>query len=111
MWILRRSDAELAALAADDGRVADPASLQSVQAPYARNPYRSLRPELFVAIGLCTHQGCVPARSGGHLLCSCHTAKYDLAGRVFSGGPAPRNLTIPAYRLADESRLVIGEDA
>lgn len=111
VWVLRRDAAALAALAAGDAALADPDSQASLQPPYARNAHRSLRPELFVAIGLCTHQGCVPVLSGSHFLCPCHASKYDLAGRVLRSGPAPRNLTIPAYRLAGDNRLVIGEDA
>lgn len=110
VWVLRRSPDELAALAAGDGNLADPDSQASLQPPYARNTQRSLRPELFVAIGLCTHQGCVPARQGRQFLCPCHASRYDLAGRVFRSGPAPANLTVPAYRFAGD-RLVIGEDA
>lgn len=110
VWVLRRSPDELASLAAGDGDLADPDSQASLQPPYARNAHRSLRPELFVAIGLCTHQGCVPARQGGQFLCPCHASRYDLAGRVFRSGPAPANLTVPAYRFAGD-RLVIGEDA
>lgn len=111
VWILRRSAAAVDALAAFDGELADPQSAQSLQPPGCRNRQRSLRPEWFVAIGLCTHQGCTPALNGNHFLCPCHTSKYDLAGRVFKVGPAQMNLVIPAYRFAGETRLVIGEDA
>jgi ubiquinol-cytochrome c reductase iron-sulfur subunit len=114
VWILRRSADEIAALAGYESELTDPASLHSLQPAGCRNPHRSLRPEIFVAIGQCTHQGCPPAlRSGAgnrsEFLCPCHTSKFDLAGRVFRMGPAPANLVIPEYRLEGDSRVVIGE--
>lgn len=111
VWVLRRDAAMLATLGADDARLADPASEHSLQPPGCRNAWRALRPEIFVAIGQCTHQGCTPARSGDRFLCPCHASKYDLAGRVFKAGPAPANLVIPAHRFADTTRLVLGADA
>jgi ubiquinol-cytochrome c reductase iron-sulfur subunit len=114
IWILRRSADEIAGLAGYESERADPASLHSLQPEACRNPHRSLRPELFVAVGQCTHQGCPPAlRSGAgnrsEFLCPCHTSKFDLAGRVFRMGPAPANLVIPEYRLEGAGRVVIGE--
>lgn len=110
VWILRRRATEISALQAANVALADPQSAQSLQPPATRNTLRSLRPDIFVAIGLCTHQGCTPALNGDHFLCPCHTSKYDLAGRVFKVGPALANLVIPAHRF-DGERLVIGEDA
>jgi len=110
VWILHRDAAMLAALAHPASTLADPASQASVQPPYAQNAFRSRRPEFFVAIGLCTHQGCVPSLAGARFLCPCHASKYDLAGRVFASGPAPANLTVPAYRFDDGQRLILGED-
>lgn len=114
VWILRRGADDIAALAGYESELIDPASEYSLQPAACRNPHRSLRPEVFVAIGQCTHQGCPPAlRSGagnrGEFLCPCHTSKFDLAGRVFRMGPAPANLVIPEYRLEGDSRVVIGE--
>ena len=114
VWILRRSADDIAALAGYESELTDPASAHSLQSAACRNPHRSLRPEVFVAIGQCTHQGCPPAlRSGvgnrGEFLCPCHTSKFDLAGRVFRMGPAPANLVIPEYRLEGDSRVIIGE--
>lgn len=114
VWLLRRSADEIAALAGYEAELTDPASAHSLQPEACRNAHRSLRPELFVAIGQCTHQGCPPAlRSGAgnrsEFLCPCHTSKFDLAGRVFRMGPAPANLVIPEYRLEGDSRVVIGE--
>lgn len=113
VWVLRRSAASIAALANEENELSDPASVRSLQPPACRNRLRSLRPDIFVAIGLCTHQGCTPALSaaGSHFLCPCHTSKYDLAGRVFKAGPAPLNLVVPAYRFAAANRLIVGEDA
>jgi len=114
VWILRRSSEDLAALAGYESDLTDPDSEHSLQPETCRNRHRSLRPDIFVAIGQCTHQGCPPQlRSGtgirGVFLCPCHASKYDLAGRVFRSGPAPANLTIPEYRLEGDSRVVIGE--
>ncbi|MDP2133167.1 MAG: ubiquinol-cytochrome c reductase iron-sulfur subunit [Sulfuritalea sp.] len=113
VWILRRSADEIAGLAGYESELLDPGSQHSLQPPACRNAHRSLRPELFVAIGQCTHQGCPPQlRSDGNrseFLCPCHTSKFDLAGRVFRMGPAPANLVIPEYRLEGDSRVVIGE--
>lgn len=112
VWVLRRSPADLAALAAQEPLLADPDSLQSLQPQACRNRHRSLRAEIFVAIGLCTHQGCTPALQGGSgFLCPCHASKYDLAGRVFKVGPASANLVIPAYRFESENSLLLGVDA
>lgn len=111
VWVLRRSPHAIAALGQNDARLADPASDHSLQPPGCRNPLRALRPGIFVAIGLCTHQGCTPALNGDHFLCPCHTSKYDLAGRVYRVGPAQANLVIPAYRFDGDERLLIGEDA
>ena len=114
VWILRRSAEEIAALADRESELTDPNSEQSLQPEGCRNRHRSLRPDLFVAIGQCTHQGCPPQlRTGlgahGEFLCPCHASKYDLAGRVFRAGPAPANLVIPTYRLESDTRVVIGE--
>ncbi len=114
VWLLRRGADEIAALAGYESELTDPGSQFSLQPEGCRNPHRSLRPELFVAIGQCTHQGCPPQlRSGAggrsEFLCPCHTSKFDLAGRVFRNGPAPANLVIPEYRLEGDSRVVIGE--
>ena len=111
VWILRRSAAVVAALTAQEDLLADPDSLQSLQPPACRNRHRSLRPEFFVAIGLCTHQGCTPALMGAGFLCPCHASKYDLAGRVFRVGPATANLVIPAYHFESDNRLLLGVDA
>ncbi len=112
VWLLRRTAAEIESLAAHEARLTDPESQASAQPAGCRNRHRSLRPEIFVAIGLCTHQGCTPALTGvGGFLCPCHSSRYDLAGRVFKVGPAPANLVIPAYRYEGADRLTLGEES
>lgn len=113
VWVLRRSDAELAALAERESELADPLSEHSLQPAYCRNRQRALRADVLVVLGECTHQGCTPQLRGTHtafgeFLCPCHTSKFDLAGRVFRDGPAKTNLTIPEYRFEGNQRLVIG---
>jgi ubiquinol-cytochrome c reductase iron-sulfur subunit len=112
--ILRRSEADLAALSGRDSELADPDSAHSLQPTACRNRTRSLRPDIFVAMAQCTHQGCTPqlraaGDTPGELLCPCHTSKFDLAGRVFQNGPAPTNLIIPEYRLVGDDRIIVGE--
>lgn len=114
VWILRRSAEDIEALSAHESELIDPGSEHSLQPSSCRNPHRSLRPDVFVAVGQCTHLGCPPvlrneAGRRGEFLCPCHTSRFDLAGRVFRQGPALTNLVIPEYRLVGDSRLVIGE--
>ena len=123
VWIVHRTPDMLAAIKADDSRVADPASVRSEQPPYAKNEYRSLKPEYLVLVGVCTHLGCSPvdrfqrqpepfaADWNGGFYCPCHGSLFDLAGRVYKNKPAPTNLAVPPYRFAGEARLVIGDDS
>jgi ubiquinol-cytochrome c reductase iron-sulfur subunit len=112
VWVLRRTAEDVAALAAHEADLTDPRSLASAQPTGCTSRHRSLRPGLFVAVGLCTHQGCTPALSGDSgFLCPCHASRYDLAGRVFKAGPATANLVVPAYRFEGENRLVLGAEA
>lgn len=116
VWLLRRTSEEVAALAERESSLRDPNSEMSLQPEACRNRHRSLRPEILVAIGQCTHLGCPPVlRAGngpfGEFLCPCHTSKFDLAGRVFSEGPALTNLTVPAYRFEDAATVMLGETA
>ena len=103
-------------------RLADPSSDTNQQPPYARNWHRSIKPEYAVLVGICTHLGCIPGYFpkpdpsnpapnwlGGYF-CPCHGSKYDLAGRVYSGVPAPYNLPVPPYRFPDQKTVRIGED-
>jgi ubiquinol-cytochrome c reductase iron-sulfur subunit len=122
VWILHRSDAMLASLGNHDNLLLDPRSAQPQQPLYASNPARAVRPPLFIAIGICTHLGCIPlyrpetgaadlgADWPGGFYCPCHGSKFDLAGRVFKNVPAPNNLEIPQYVYLDDTRLLIGAD-
>jgi ubiquinol-cytochrome c reductase iron-sulfur subunit len=122
VWVLRRTPDMLARLQTARGALADPGSSVASQQPaYARNADRSLQPEIFVAVGLCTHLGCIPSYQPepdslqpgwpGGFYCPCHGSKFDLAGRVFRGSPAPTNLLIPRYSFPSAQQLVIGHDA
>ncbi len=122
IWLLNRTSAMLATLPKMDDRVADPKSSVPHQPPYCKNETRSIKPNLWVAIGICTHLGCsptfrpevAPADLGpewlGGFFCPCHQSKFDLAGRVFKGVPAPTNLVIPPYKYLSDTLVVIGED-
>lgn len=122
VWVLRRTPDMLAGLQSVRGELADPLSSAASQQPaYARNVDRSVQPEIFVAVGLCTHLGCIPSyrperdslQPGwpGGFYCPCHGSKFDLAGRVFKGSPAPTNLLIPRYSFSSAQQLLIGHDA
>jgi ubiquinol-cytochrome c reductase iron-sulfur subunit len=123
VWVLHRTPEMLEDVKKMDSRVADPNSDGSTQPDYAKNEYRSAKPEYLVLVGICTHLGCSPtakleagAESGlgpdwlGGFFCPCHGSKFDLAGRVFKDVPAPRNLVVPPYKFVSDSRLIIGED-
>jgi len=121
VWILKRTKEMLESLKTVEPRLSDPQSKASEQPKYAENEYRSKNPEVLVLVGVCTHLGCSPqpkpaedkAEMGadwpGGFYCPCHGSKFDLAGRVFKGSPAPINLEVPPYTMAD-GKLVIGED-
>jgi ubiquinol-cytochrome c reductase iron-sulfur subunit len=123
VWVINRTPEMLATLPKLDNRVADPKSEVDHQPPYCKNEDRSIKPELFVAVGICTHLGCsptfrpevAPADLGpdwlGGFFCPCHQSKFDLAGRVFKGVPAPTNLVIPPYRFVSDTRILIGDDS
>jgi ubiquinol-cytochrome c reductase iron-sulfur subunit len=124
VWILRRDPQDLATLEKIKGDLRDPASEEAQQPDYARNEYRSIRPEILIVVGLCTHLGCsptyVPARDAeahglpgdwpGGFFCPCHGSRFDLAGRVFKGVPAPTNLLVPPHQYLSDTRVLIGDD-
>ena len=127
VWIVRRTPEMIASLAKDEGELADPDSKRNqddLTPSYARNRNRSIKPEVFIAVGICTHLGCspsdrfspgaqpsLPADWPGGFLCPCHGSTFDLAGRVFKNKPAPDNLRVPPHMyMADANKLVIGED-
>ena len=126
IWIVKRSKAVLDALPTLDGQLRDPESENADQQPdYVReaNPeLRSIKPEVSVLVGLCTHLGCSPEMKAeirpepfdsnwkGGYFCPCHKSKFDMAGRVFQGVPAPTNLLVPPHHYVDDNTIVIGVD-
>ncbi len=123
VWVLYRTKQNLEDLAKMEPRLADVESNSSRQPSYAKNKHRSIKPEYLVVIGICTHLGCSPqyrpevgdlsfeANWLGGFFCPCHGSKFDLAGRVFKGVPAPVNLVIPPYSYTNGDKVVvIGED-
>lgn len=121
VWIVKRPQAMLDELATHEDKLRDPESEVEQQPAYAQNRYRSKKPEIFVAVGICTHLGCSPTyiindfaaqvegvKSG--FFCPCHGSKFDMAGRVFQSVPAPKNLQIPPYMFTDDNTILIGED-
>ena len=121
VYVLHRTEEQVASLPQLDGILKDPASEISEQPPYVDPTNRSIKPEIMVFVGLCTHLGCAPkfrpevgaADLGGDewlggFFCPCHGSKFDLAGRVYSGVPASANLIVPPYSFENESTLVIG---
>ncbi|HEY9446042.1 MAG TPA: ubiquinol-cytochrome c reductase iron-sulfur subunit, partial [Burkholderiales bacterium] len=122
VWIVRRTPDMLRDVKASDERVADPQSARSQQPAYAKNEYRSLKPEYLVLVGICTHLGCSPVDRlaaepepfasdwKGGFYCPCHGSLFDLAGRVYKNRPAPDNLVVPPYKFLSDTKLVIGED-
>jgi ubiquinol-cytochrome c reductase iron-sulfur subunit len=122
VWVIHRTKEMLDGLPKLDSKVADPKSEIDRQPPYAKNEYRSIKPEIFVAIGICTHLGCSPtfrpeiapsdlgADWLGGFFCPCHQSKFDLAGRVYKGVPAPTNLVIPPHKFLSDTRILVGED-
>jgi ubiquinol-cytochrome c reductase iron-sulfur subunit len=122
IFIVRRTQTALKELKSPSllDRLRDPNSQQRQQPAYAQNWSRSIRPEYLVVVGICTHLGCIPefkpapgsiaGNWPGGYFCPCHGSKYDLAGRVFQGVPAPLNLPVPPYRFASDTSIVIGEN-
>ncbi|MEJ5030761.1 MULTISPECIES: ubiquinol-cytochrome c reductase iron-sulfur subunit [Comamonas] len=125
IWILRRTPEQIAELPQLDGQLADPKSERTAYPTpdYAKNETRSIKPEVLVVIGICTHLGCSPTDKlqpgpqpslpddwKGGFLCPCHGSTFDLAGRVFKNKPAPDNLEVPAHQYLSDTKLLIGED-
>lgn len=124
IWVFKRSPEEIANLAKLDARLVDPNNtVKSQQPDYAANPTRSIKPEIAVMIGICTHLGCSPTYRPevgaedlggdswlGGFYCPCHGSLYDLAGRVFKNVPAPKNLVIPPHHYVSDTLLRIGVD-
>ena len=121
VWIFKRTPEQLAALPTLDDRLRDPKSDNPDQTPaFAKNEARAIKPDIAVIVGICTHLGCVPgyvpemlpqpfdAQWKGGFYCPCHQSRFDLAGRVFQGVPAPSNLEVPPYHFIDDTHLVVG---
>ena len=122
VFLYKRTPEQLAVLPTLDSLVLDPKSDEASQTPaFAKNEHRSIKPEIGVLVGICTHLGCVPIHKPevqpqpfdpawkGGFFCPCHGSRYDLAGRVYQGVPAPKNLEVPPYRFVDANHLVVGE--
>jgi len=123
VWIVRRSEQMLSSLPKLNDNLRDPASENADQQPeYAQNDTRSRKPEILVLVGICTHLGCspsyrpeiAPADLGeewmGGFFCPCHSSKFDMAGRVYTGVPAPTNLPVPPHYYVTENTILVGED-
>jgi ubiquinol-cytochrome c reductase iron-sulfur subunit len=126
VWIVRRTPEQLASLSKVTGQLADPNSKRKPDEftpEYARNEGRSIKPEFFIGVGICTHLGCSPSDKfqpgpqaslpddwQGGFLCPCHGSTFDFAGRVFKNKPAPDNLEVPPHMYLSDSKLLIGED-
>jgi len=122
VWILHRSKEMIENLKDTNLDLRDPDSELSVQPLFAKNAYRSLKPNYFIVEGICTHLGCAPIEKfaiapvdmgpdwQGGFYCPCHGSKFDLSGRVYSGVPAPSNLRVPPHRFEDENTVIIGEN-
>ena len=124
VWIINRTKEMLDSLKKTEGEVSDPNSDKPMQPEYAKNETRSIKPEVLVVVGICTHLGCSPtqvpaggARGNlgadwdGGFFCPCHGSTFDNAGRVYRNKPAPTNLEIPPHQFLSATRLLIGEDA
>ena len=122
VWVVNRTPEQVKNLAKLDGKLVDPKSEAPQQPEYCKNAHRSIKPEILVAVGICTHLGCsptfrldlAPADLGpewlGGFYCPCHGSKFDLAARVYSGVPAPSNMEIPPHKYLSDTRLLVGDD-
>lgn len=126
VWVIRRDEKMVAELASLDAQLADPNSERNPDAltpEYARNTYRSIKPEYLVAVGICSHLGCSPSAKfdagpqpslpddwKGGFLCPCHGSTFDMAGRVFANKPAPDNLEVPPHKYVSDTKILIGVD-
>jgi ubiquinol-cytochrome c reductase iron-sulfur subunit len=123
VWIINRTKEMLESLPKLDDQMADPKSAKDLQPPYAQNETRSIKKDIMVVVGICTHLGCSPsskfkrgAEEGmpadwlGGFLCPCHGSTFDFAGRVFKAKPAPTNLEVPPHVYLADTRILIGED-
>jgi ubiquinol-cytochrome c reductase iron-sulfur subunit len=121
VWVVNRTEAMTADLAKHNDQLSDPDCQVAQQPAYCKNAHRSIKENISVVVGICTHLGCSPTaklEAGGDMgenwtggfFCPCHGSKFDLAGRVFKGSPAPTNLIVPPHQYLSETTLLIGED-
>jgi len=122
VWVFRRDKSMLESIKQTDAKVSDPNSEVPQQPPYAKNEYRSIKEQVMVVVGVCTHLGCSPKEKGadakaemgadwlGGFYCPCHGSKFDFAGRVYKGAPAPTNLEVPPHTYLSDSKILIGDD-
>lgn len=122
VWVVNRTEKSLESLTEVVEDLRDPNSDEPQQPPYAKNEYRSIKPEYLVLVGVCTHLGCAPKYYApgephdlgpdwfGGFFCPCHGSRFDMAGRVYEGVPAPTNLVVPPYKYLSESIILVGED-
>ena len=122
VWIVRRTKEMLDGMSSVASKLSDPGSDVPMQPDYAKNEFRSIKPEVLVLVGICSHLGCSPqskpaeakaemgADWAGGFLCPCHGSKFDLAGRVYKGAPAPVTLEVPKYTYLSDTRILIGDD-
>jgi ubiquinol-cytochrome c reductase iron-sulfur subunit len=121
VWVVNRTKTMLKDLPTNDSRLVDPKSEQEQQPPYAKNEFRSIKPEYLVVVGICTHLGCSPTyrpemappdlgpKWDGGWFCPCHGSKYDLSARVYKDVPAPLNMVIPPHHYLSDTRILVGE--
>ncbi len=117
VWVIKRSQEALDFLPEMTPSLVDPNSEADQQPAYAQNEYRSIKDDVLVLVGICTHLGCSPkyrpelsTSIDGAFLCACHGSKFDLAGRVYSNVPAPKNLEVPPHMYLSDSEILIGSD-
>lgn len=126
VWILKRTPEMVESLKKTENAVADPKSERTpdmLTPEYARNQYRSIKPEILVAVGICSHLGCSPSSKfqpraqpslpddwAGGFLCPCHGSTFDMAGRVFKNKPAPDNLEVPRHMFVGDAKIIVGKD-
>lgn len=121
VWVVNRTEQMLEALPTFEDDLRDPKSQNEQQPPYAQNPTRSIKPDILVLVGICTHLGCSPTYRPefapedlgpdwkGGFFCPCHGSRFDMAGRVFQGVPAPLNMEVPPYTFLSDTRVLVGE--
>ena len=112
IWVVKRTKGMLESINTNEKKHKDPLSDNTEQQPdFAKNKFRSLKPEILVLEGVCTHLGCNPAYNPdqNNFFCACHGSKFDLAGKVSNGSPAGANLKVPPYRFEDDNTIIVGE--